>query len=578
MKTIKNKFENRNLRALGLLLILSLISYLLSFSSCDNPSGSQTDLILPAPSPGPSLTSGDGELYVQFTYIPTATGYNIYYSDTETPPAKPGIYVPQPTGTKLVDTYITGLTNRVTYWVWAQALYVDGHSELSDPGSMATRPVPEGPPQNIAPYPDYSSIGISWDRVPDRDYYPGAYADSYMVYYDTDAKSAPDDKTSKASFTWVKGCDVMGLLQKLDNTKSYYIWMSSVNTSGETKKSDRIGPITPLSSAQEPQAVTVMPDLRTGDASLSVQWNAVKYAQSYRVYYKEKADPTTSDNYITVEQDAGTISASITGLTNSVNYHVGIAAVSGAIEKAISPINNETPHEKDPLNMSNANQLIGKAAARFPNEEAGKGDRLARKKETAFSDLVGDAMVHWAEKHKSDYGVTDHIDFAIYNGGVIEDGIPQGDIRNGTISHILYADNMSILKMTGEDILTLFNDRVAKVPHTGGGGTGTGAFGQVSKEVRYTLDYAGTKSDGTIYNLTINGEPFNPAQTYCFVTSTYLVDGGDGYGTFFAVNTLNKKTNKLIAESVCDYIYDQNMADLVPSIDGRITLVGELWK
>jgi 2',3'-cyclic-nucleotide 2'-phosphodiesterase (5'-nucleotidase family) len=251
--------------------------------------------------------------------------------------------------------------------------------------------------------------------------------------------------------------------------------------------------------------------------------------------------------------------------------------VNSSGESGFSDPNTTTPQEKEKLNINNRTMTIGKAAQRFPNEETGKGDRLSRKQETALGDLVVDSMVYWIRKHKAEYQITGSIDFGFVNGGVIMYGLNQGTITVGTALSLLYGDQMSILTLKGSQILDLFQ-YVAQVRHTGGGGSGTGAFGQVSKEVRYTINYTygSDPTRGDLENFTLNNAPIDPNKDYTFITSTYLVTGGDGYGAYL-VTDRRKDTGLLIAQALADYIYDQDMVPLVPQTDGRIALVGEVW-
>ena len=75
--------------------------------------------------------------------------------------------------------------------------------------------------------------------------------------------------------------------------------------------------------------------------------------------------------------------------------------------------------------------------------------------------------------------------------------------------------------MKGSDVLDLFK-YVASIYQT------NGAFGQVSKHVRYTITY-NNGIDGKISNLTIGGNPVDPEKTYKFAVSNFMFNGGDGY-------------------------------------------------
>ncbi|MHB9293242.1 hypothetical protein Holit_02363 [Hollandina sp. SP2] len=167
------------------------------------------------------------------------------------------------------------------------------------------------------------------------------------------------------------------------------------------------------------------------------------------------------------------------------------------------------------------------------------------------------------------------VDFVYLNGGIITGAIPKGDITVGTIKGILpyQTDALTILTMKGSAVQELF-DFTAKVRHGGGGGSGTGAWGMVSQEVRYTLDYTGRDdSDALLKDLSINGEALDPKRNYRIATSSYLYDGGDGYWMFLEQGGSVKPSGVAVTIAVIDYIYAQDLP-LIPQTDGRVTLIG----
>jgi 2',3'-cyclic-nucleotide 2'-phosphodiesterase (5'-nucleotidase family) len=311
--------------------------------------------------------------------------------------------------------------------------------------------------------------------------------------------------------------------------------------------------------------------VKTGDAKLTVVWNAVKRAKTYILYYNTQDNRDSAIQWSEeIDRAAGTLSARITGLANETQYYVWVEAKNSAGTR-VSPSAYEIPHAKRPLNFNNPNTVIGTASARFPNEEAGKGDRLSRKQETAFGDLVCESMTAWARSNGH------AVDFAFINGGVIQGAIPKGSITIGMLNTLLYGDQLSIVTLRGNKVQELF-EYVASIRHTGGGGSGTGAFGQVSKEVRYTINYTYSADhiNGVLENFTIGGSAVDPNRNYTFITSTYLVDGGDGYGAYL-LSDLHVPTGLTLYKAVAEYIYDQDGVPLVPATDGRIVLIGAVW-
>jgi hypothetical protein len=550
-------------------LVLFVFAFL---AGCDdllsNPDTTPDPAVLyPPPNPGPSLTPGESELYVQFTKVEGALSYRIFYSRDSGNPGSSYVTAYQPEN-QLVDAYITGLTNGVMWYVWAEAWFEDARSGLAGPAEAMPRLRPQTLPTNFQVSANDKSLDLTWGDVTD--------ADSYDVYWSESGGSAPPDGAPSAEFTGGNYA-VKGLITGLDNGKTYKVWIRGKNTSGALNNY--------IYSTGSPQAGgspgTPAGNIGLASASerLTVRWDAAPQATGYRLFFNTtKVLETAQIN--DVVPGAGRMNGSIDGLINDTPYYVWVAAVNGTIVGTPIGPGSETPHPKPALNMNNKSQLIGELAARFTNEEAGHGDRLSRKKETAIGDLTADSMYYWAVKHHTGdegqkYG---KIDFAFVNGGVILGGMAKGPITVGYVCSTYYdGDNMSILTMTGAQIKTLFHDYVAKVPHSGGGGKGTGAFGQVSSHVRYTIDYNHDPRGGVISGLTFNGVEFVDTTTYTFVTSTYLLDDNtDGYVPILSQAT-RYDTGKLIAEAVADWIYDQDGVPIEPKTDGRIVLKNEVW-
>jgi hypothetical protein len=545
-------------------------------AGCDdilhNPDTTPDPAILyPPPNPGPSLTPGESEVYVQFTKVEGALSYRIFYSRDINNPGGSFVTVSQPEN-QLVDAYITGLTNGVMWYVWAEAWFEDARSGLAGPAEAMPRLRPQALPTGFQVLANDASLDLTWGDVTD--------ADSYDVYWSESGGAAPPEGAPSAEFTGGNYA-VKGLITGLDNGKTYHVWIRGRNSSGAIN-SYALGSGAPASGGL-PGTPAGKIGLAPADGRLTVRWEAAPKATGYKLYANASALDTTDAVVKSVAPGAGLMNGFIDNLTNDKPYYVWVTAVNGTGESSPSDYNSETPHPKPALNMNNNSQLIGEIAARFPNEEAGHGDRLSRKKETAIGDLTADSMYYWADKHHTGESGKKYekIDFAFVNGGVILGGLAKGPITVGYVCSTYYAgDNMSILKMTGAQIKTLFHDYVAKVPHSGGGGKGTGAFGQVSSHVHYTIDYNHDPRGGVMSDLTFNGKPFDDGNTYTFVTSTYLLDDNtDGYVPILSqANGDNRfDTGKLIAEAVADWIYDQNGVPIEPKTDGRIVLINEVW-
>jgi hypothetical protein len=145
---------------------------------------------------------------------------------------------------------------------------------------------------------------------------------------------------------------------------------------------------------------------------------------------------------------------------------------------------------------------------------------------------------------------------------------------------------MFLLTLTGAE-LREFLEEAAFVVHTGRGGSGTGNFGIVSAEARYTIEYpkppmgtsppAGFEAEPYYHGrikagtLTINGQPIVDTSNYRILTTDY-----NASGVYFTSLVLYGKevddTNVPFWRGVAEYIYDKGT--ITPYLDGRIKLEG----
>jgi 5'-nucleotidase/UDP-sugar diphosphatase len=188
------------------------------------------------------------------------------------------------------------------------------------------------------------------------------------------------------------------------------------------------------------------------------------------------------------------------------------------------------------------------------------GDRLTRKIETALGDMICDANLWYINDV---FG--QNIDFAFQNGGNIRSNLSKGTLTREDIMNVLPYDNyLYVISMKGSDIIELFN-------FIGSIAQGNGGFPQMSKEVRYTIDY--TSGKGVMKDLTIGGAPVDANKTYSFSTNDFILNGGDGYPVLkdLAVSTFN--TSLTLQTVVIEYIRSLN-GIITPKLDGRITIIG----
>lgn len=201
--------------------------------------------------------------------------------------------------------------------------------------------------------------------------------------------------------------------------------------------------------------------------------------------------------------------------------------------------------------------VIAHSSAPFP-----LGEKESRVGECAVCNLICDATYEFLIQNKTP------VDFVLSNGGVFRAGLPQGDITKENIKACLPYDNTLVLiDMKGSDVLNLFKF-VASVYQT------NGAFGQVSKQVRYTITYD-NGVNGKISDLTIDSKPVDPEREYKFAVNSYMYNGGDGYDILKQRAIKAADINVLVTDAVIDAL-KQSAQPIAPVLDGRIVVRGGL--
>jgi hypothetical protein len=412
------------------------------------------------------------------------------------------------------------------------------------------------------------SLLVEWDTVYD--------ATGYEAYYN-------EEPTTQTAIKWDGSVSVdegkgSVFISGLTNLNTYYVWVKATNSAGSSPFSDSSfgRPVGPTGAPPVPVISGVTP----GNKKLTVSWPSVTGtadtgASFYEVYYNT-VNSTAGSTKLNedVVQKKGVVSAVITELSNDTEYYVWVKAANSVFKSDFSAGASGTPQAKPVLDYTLHDKVIGTAELRFINEEDGNKDRLSRKKETALGDLLCESFAWYA---RDIVNITD-LDFVYLNGGIITGGIAKGNITIANVKTILpYDDCLTVITLKGTYIKELF-EYAATVRHDGSGGSGTGAWGMVSKEVRYIIDYGSPEGlFGTLRNLTFNGEPIDVNRDYKIATADFLVEGNDGY-------IVLKEHAAVVASSgipawcvLVDYIYDQD-APLIPVTDGRVQLIGGVVK
>ncbi|MDR2104460.1 MAG: 5'-nucleotidase C-terminal domain-containing protein, partial [Deferribacteraceae bacterium] len=335
-----------------------------------------------------------------------------------------------------------------------------------------------------------------------------------------------------------------------------------------------------------------------GNKRLTVTWTADISAAAYTLHYSGDGESGS----INVEPTPISVTGTIPSLTNGKVYTVYVVACNSQGDSDQS--NNDYGIPEDisvPIDFNNLKFTLGTADAEYifvhnlpksPAFSTGRPgtDRLTRVRETALGNLFTDGAA-WYVREK----LGEDIDFVFLNGGYIDNALAAGQITTGALAAMVDVDSreytFTILTLKGSAVKELF-DFSANVVHTGRGSSGTGAWGIVSEEVNYTIDYpvftpaeiaspANPPSrpledyrHGEIRNgsLKINGADIVDSNDYRIAVASSLAEGQEGY-LVFPINAKNiRETTIPFWHGVAEYIYDQG--SITPYLDGRIKIYG----
>ena len=157
-------------------------------------------------------------------------------------------------------------------------------------------------------------------------------------------------------------------------------------------------------------------------------------------------------------------------------------------------------------------------------------ETLERKQpEGALGNLLADALLYTAQKK---FGVTVHAAF-INNGGIRLPVLQKGNITTGKVYELMPFDNVIVLQQLSGTQLQTFLDHISKR----GGWPVSGL----------TYDIQNDRA----VNISINGQPLNPAGNYTICNSDFVANGGDDCAMLRSIKQMNR--NVLMRESFITY-------------------------
>lgn len=282
----------------------------------------------------PNLGFGDGELIVNWTQIPEAISYEIWYNTTDDPASAIQF------GGDITETstIITGLTNGTKYYVWVRNKFPGGIT--SDFSSSSSKTPLYGQPMIMHTWmsgnftsSEYQSAQwyfinviegeeycISWDMDGRYYRYSGEYTGeiSYIEGF--------HEGGTKRIFEYVEGTRYPPQVFTATKTESMYIRVVPYSAGTFAIKIGIPGPDAPT--------------LTSGNGQLGVSWVGVAEATSYEVWYNTESNLSTATQFGDLISNTST---TITGLINGMNYYVWVRADISGIKTEFSPLNSSHP-------------------------------------------------------------------------------------------------------------------------------------------------------------------------------------------------------------------------------------------
>ncbi len=178
-----------------------------------------------------------------------------------------------------------------------------------------------------------------------------------------------------------------------------------------------------------------------------------------------------------------------------------------------------------------------------------------RSRETNLGDFVADA-----------YRSATHADVALVNAGSIRSNTAYGPgvlSKRDILSILPFENPIVTIELTGAVLRAALEHGVATV----GAENEPGRFPQVSG-LRFVYD-ARRPAGSRVTSVSVNGQPLDDRKTYRLATSSFLLDGGDGYTMLRSARVLVKpeegpvEANVVIAALVA-------AGEIAPATEGRI--------
>ena len=249
---------------------------------------------------GIELHRDETAIVISWNEVPDAYYYKIYYSDFSSPSCTPHISTPincELLATQVVETsYRHASPGVYDNYYWVVACNRIECTEIDSENPVA--PAYAGPsalPGNVEYRRDGSAIVVSWNAVPDADYYNVYYGDRSSCSLPSSTLDTLGIFSALSALSNRRSCEELAT-DLIETTYTHtspgddenYYWVVACNSGGCTDI-DSENPATFVDS--RPSAPPANVKYRRDGSVIVVSWSAAPDADYYKIYYTDSAGP-----------------------------------------------------------------------------------------------------------------------------------------------------------------------------------------------------------------------------------------------------------------------------------------------
>jgi fibronectin type 3 domain-containing protein len=272
--------------------------------------------VLPAPWGLFASAAGSDSIELSWSAVEGAAGYNVYRSDSAE-----GTYAKVNASLITTAAYAdTGLSAETTYYYKVSAISGGGGEGAKSGYAYATTSSSTLSAPTVVSATAYSGyIYIAWSSVSGASY--------YNVYRATTATGTYSLMGTTSSTDYYNGSSYDGY--SLSSGTTYYYKVSAVSSSGTEGVLSIYTYATASSTLSAPNNVSAT---ALSSSSISLSWNSVSGASSYRIYYSTTGTRPSSYTYSTTST-----SYTVTGLSSGTTYYFWVCTYSSSTGSTYFP-------------------------------------------------------------------------------------------------------------------------------------------------------------------------------------------------------------------------------------------------